>query len=386
MLLTGYFTAPRIASGPGALEQLGALGLQRAVVLAEGAVRSAERTVRFVEELTRAGARVERVDAPPGEPTVASVEAIASALGERSPDGIVAIGGGSVIDLAKAAWLRYERPDLRLEEVTPLTELGLRRRARLVAVPTTAGSGSEATGTAFLHRPDAAPLELGSRELEPDWALLDPYYLTSLPPGALAVQGFDALAHALEAIASDWSTPFTDALAREAAAIVARELPRAIKKNDELETLGRLQAAATMGGLAVANAQLGCAHALAHAVSATSGLPHAAAVAVLLPYVVEFNFPSARDRYLGLQGAFGPGPLQSAPAFGQRLRALAEEVGAPRSLARAGLPPERLRVLEGRILDLAAASPSLLGNPRLPSREELARILSAASEGGALAS
>ena len=377
--MSGFFTAPRIAHGPGAIEQLGALGLSRVALIVDPAVGESERTLRLREELAKSAARVERLATPAGEPTVASVETVATQLTALGPDGIVAVGGGSTLDLAKGAWVRSLHPVLPLVLFTPLTEVRLRVRARLVAVPTTAGSGSEATGSAYFHRPHQGLLEIATRELEPDWAILDPYFLTTLGPRSLALGGADALAHALDAIASEWSTPFTDALAREAIGLVVRELPRAVKRPDELEALGRLQCAAAMAGLAVANAQLGAGHALAHAVSAVTGLAHAAAVAVFLASVAEFNYPSARERFAGLQAAIGPGPLQSAPAFGGRWRALGEQVGLPRTLVEAGVDPARLLAHRDRILDLASASPSLLGNPRLPSRAELAEILRGAS-------
>lgn len=382
--MMGYLTAPRLAFGPGALEQLGALELRRVALLVDPALASAPRVERVREELARTEARVEEFHDLVVEPTVESVERAAERLRATSPDAIVALGGGSVLDAAKGAWLRYEAPELPLAQVTPLAELGLRRRARLIAIPTTTGSGSEANGLAQFHRDDGPLLELGVRELAPDWGLLDPYFLTTLPPAARAEGGVDALAHALEAVASEWANPFTDALAREAVAVLLRELPRTLKRPGDLEPLAAIQAAAAMGGLAVANAQVGATHALAHALQAAFGLPHARTVGVLLPYVLEFNFPSARERYATLQASVGPGPLQSRSAFGQRFRVLAEQLALPRSLAQAGLPAPTLRAGMDRAVEFAAASPGLVGNPRMPSREELRAILEAAAEGTAL--
>jgi alcohol dehydrogenase class IV len=377
----GFLTSPRIAFGVGALEQLSALDLHRVALFMDPAVAGGTRVHRIREEIGKTDARVEEFTGIRIEPTLESVQQAAAWMTSTSPDFVVAVGGGSTLDTAKGAWVRYERPDLSLPEVTPLTELGLRRKARFVAIPTTAGSGSEACGLAHFHRPGAAMLEIGSRELEPDWALLDPNLLTTLSPGQMAAEGVDALAHALEAIASEWANPFTDALARDATALLVRELPGAVKRPGDLELLGRVQAAATMAGLATGNAHAGAAHALAHALGAAFELPHAPTVAALLPHVVAFNFPSARDRYATLGSTLGAGAVQNRNAMAERLRLFIEQVGGPLTLVQAGLEMRRLADERSRVLDYAIASPSVVGNPRLPSREELGQVLDAAASG-----
>jgi alcohol dehydrogenase class IV len=379
--MMGFFTAPRFCFGTAALEQLSGLGMTRVILVVDHAIAPTTQFTRIREEVAKTDARVETVSGIRVEPTLESVEHLAQAVRAFGPDGIVAVGGGSTIDTAKGAWVRYERPDLSLEELTPLTELKLRTKARFVAMPTTAGSGSEATGIAYFHRPDRGLLEVGSREMEPDWALLDPHLLSTLPPAVLATTGMDALAHALEAIASEWATPFTDALARDAVGVLARDLPRVVKHPGDIDFLGAVQAAAAMAGLAVANAQLGATHALAHALSAMFETPHAATVAVLLPYVVEFNFPAARDRYQTLHGALGPTAVQNKGSLGARLHLLGEQLGLPRSLTQVGIPVDRLRAQRARVIELASASPSLVGNPRMPSQEELGALLDAAAAG-----
>lgn len=380
----GFFTAPRFCFGPAAVEQVTAIGATRVAVLVDRALVRVPRFLRVREELAKADVRSETVAEITAEPTVGSVEEIAERLRAFGPDVVLAVGGGSTIDTGKGAWARYESPDLPLDSITPLTELHLRRRARFMAVPTTVGSGSEANGLAQFHRPGGAMLEIGSREFEPDWAILDPNFVKSLPPAVLAETAFDALAHAFEATASEWANPFADALARDAIGTIFRELPRALKHPEELEALGALQVAAGMAGLAASNAQVGAVHAIAHAIGALRPIPHARVASVLLPYVVEFNFLSARERYLGLQGVLGPGPLQSRGALGSRLRQFAEQSGVPTNLVRAGIPASELAELRGRIVELAAASPSLVGNPRMPSREELAALVDAATAGAPL--
>ncbi|HEV2317831.1 MAG TPA: iron-containing alcohol dehydrogenase [Thermoplasmata archaeon] len=372
--MMGFLTSPRLCFGPGAFEQLGALGVHRAALIVDPALAAGTVVRRIREELEKSDARVETIAEVRIEPDLESVESVAARVRAASPDWIVAIGGGSTIDTAKGAWIRYAQPELALDAVGPLAELRLRDRARFVALPSNAGSGSEATGMVHLQRPDGPLLEVGARELEPDWAMLVPELLASVPPDRAAEAGFDALAHAFEALASEWSNPFTAALAREAIGILLRELPRSLKRFGDTENLQSVQAAATMAGMAASNSQLGAAHAVAHALSAVLGVPHARAVATALPHVLEYNFPSARERYASLQAALGGPAVQAGPALGGKIRSVAEPLGIPRALVDAGVEGDRFRGERSRLIEYARASPSLVGNPRLPTPENLGRL------------
>lgn len=379
--MMGYLTSPRFCFGPQALEQLSSLGFTRVAVVVDPALRRRPSQTRIEEELAKIEARTEILDGPPGEPTLEGVETLAGQLRGFGPDGIVAVGGGSLLDAVKGAWARYERPELRLEEITPLTDLRLRTRARWVAIPTTAGSGSESHGSAQFHREDRPLLEIGARELEPDWALLDPGLLVTLTTDQVAVGGGDALAHALEALASEWASPFTDAMAREAIGRLVLDLPKARKRPGDPDLLASLQAASALAGLAAGNAQAGAVHALAHGLQAAVGVPHAAAASALLPYVLEFNFDAARERFKALEGVLGAGPVQDRYAFADRFHRLAEQAGMPRTLSDAGLDPERYRARRDRIVAFAQSSPALVGNPHLPTPAELGELLDRAMEG-----
>lgn len=377
----GFFTAPSIVWGPGAVEQLSALGAREALVLVDPAVHRRGGSLRAVEELEKADTHVTVLHDVEVGPTVASVERLRAAAGPAVPDWIVAIGGGSTIDTAKALWARLARPDVPLAEVTPLLELGLRSRCRLAVLPTTGGSGSEATWTSHLLADDGRFLEIASRELVPDWAILDPKLLLSLPPRQTAETGADALAHALEALASEWASPFSDALARHAIALLVPALPRSYRRGDDLDLRAEVQAGATLGGLAVSNAQYGVAHALAHALGAATRRPHGALVAALLPAALEFNFPSARDRYQALAPVLGASSVQSRGALAERLRQLWRTLELPLTLSEAGVDREMLAGRRDRVIESAHRSPGSVSNPRVPSPDELGRLLDAATAG-----
>lgn len=379
--MLGFFTTPRIALGPGAVQQLSAIDARRALVVFDPGVAGTAAGRRAVEELRKMDGSVETVTIPPGEPTVRSVEGLVPSVRASTPDWIVAIGGGSAIDTAKALWVRGANPELPWDTITPLTVLSLRERTRFVAVPTDTGSGSEASWVAHLHGDDRGFLEIASRELVPDWAVVDPSFLATLPARVAAETAYDAVAHALEAAVSEWANPFSDAHARAALSVGLPGLARLGKKPDE-ELRESLLYASTQAGIAASNAQVGLAHALAHAISTEFEVPHARLAGCLLPPVVEFNFPSARERYGALGPSVGVALVQNRYALSGALRAAAESAGLPKNLSDAGVPLPRLEERLDPIVARALRMPGVASNPRVPSAAEAARLLRAAATGG----
>ncbi len=377
--MMGVFTSPRICVGPGSIEQLSSLGARRALVLVDPAVAQRDGDRRIREELLKDGTQVEVSHAVRIGPTLDSLTEGVRVASEFVPDWIVAVGGGSTIDTAKGVWVQFARPELALTALTPLTELRLRDRARFVAVPTTSGSGSEATWMGHFWEANGRPVEIASRELVPDWALLDPSLPATMPTSATVDSALDALTHALEALASAWATPFSDGLAREAVAMLTRRLPDVLDHPDDLEVRGQLHAAATMAGLAMSNAQSGLVHAMAHALGPRTGLGHGRLVAILLPWILEFNFPAAREAYSTLGGILGPTAVQHATPFAGWFRQLNERVGVPATLAAAGVEIQELRRGMPEWVPWVQSATSFGANPRIPSAEDLATLLARAS-------
>ncbi len=377
----GFFTAPRICLGRGAIEQLSALEARRAFVVVDPWLAAHDRHRRMLEELQKTETTIEVFSQVVIEPTIKSVDAGIEPVRAFGPDWIVAIGGGSTIDTAKGLWIRYARPDLAFEQLTPLVDLQLRPRARFVAVPTTSGSGSDASWACWLKDGKGGLLEIASRELVPDWTLLDPELPTSNPPSVSVQGGAEMLGAALEAFVSSWSNPFTDSLAREAVQQGITQLPRTLRHGDDPEVREPLHYAATLAGLAASNAQLGLAHALAAAVAAAFALPYGRILGVLLPYVVEFNYPAARDKYGTLGGSLGAAAMNGRSVLSDRLRALWDQLGVPRTLEAAGI---EVPVFERGIrscAENARDSPSFGANPRIPSSQDLDLLLRAAYQG-----
>ena len=383
--MIGFFTAPRFVFGTGALEQLSGLDARRPAVIVASHLAADTRTARVVEELAKRETSVALLTAPDGPASPASAGALAAQVRERGPDWIVAVGGGRVLDLARAAWLLYERPELELATVGPLTELGLRAKARFVAVPTTSGAGAESSPTVRLWNPDGSVLRASSRELVPDWAILDAAWPLSQPKEVTADAAAEALGHALEALVSAWTNPLSEALAREATAELVRALPRLAREPEDLELRGAVHHAAAMAGLAAANGQDGAAAALAEALAPGLGLSYGRCLGILLPFVVEFNYPSARDRYQALGPLLADGgSIAHRSDLPRRLRAVLEPLGIPASFAAAGVPPARLEEALAAALPRAERNGAALANPRVPSSTEWAELARAAFHGRAV--
>ena len=250
-------------------------------------------------------------DVPP-EPGEDVVRRGVDLLNQIRPDHVIAVGGGSVMDAAKAMRLFYEQPSKTMAEPTlPFLDPRKRvadysreaHRVRLIAIPTTSGTGSEVS--------PAAVITYGTRKetlvdysLVPDVAIVDPMLTLSLPPAITADSGVDALTHALEAVVSIFASPFTDAFCVQAARLIFDALPRAYADGSDVQARTDMANAATLAGLAFSNAFVGTNHALAHAVGARFALPHGRTNGIFLPHVLRYN--------AGMPTKFMPAPGYSS--------------------------------------------------------------------------
>jgi acetaldehyde dehydrogenase/alcohol dehydrogenase len=336
------------------------------------------------------------------EPGEATVRADADLLDRLRPDLIVAVGGGSVIDAAKAIRLFHEHPEVSLRELT-LPFLDARKRVarypqdehtvRLAAVPTTAGTGSEVSPAAVLTAAERK-VTLVDYTLVPDVAVVDPTLTLTMPPELTADTGVDALTHALEAYVSIFASPYTDAFCLQAIHLILDALPRAFADGADLAARTDMANAATIAGLAFSNAFLGVNHALAHAVGARFGIAHGRANGVFLPHVLRYNaaVPSkfmpapgysayvAPEKYAQIAWVLGLGG-RGEQAARERLFARVDEllrtVGIPRSLTATGIPSEQWERAKPELCRAAFADPSGRTNPRMPMLAELAELLDA---------
>ena len=320
-------------------------------------------------------------------------------LDRYRPDLIVAVGGGSVLDAAKAMRLFHEQPDKTMEDLT-LPFLDPRKRVadyshephsvRLVAIPTTSGTGSEVSPAAVITVGDRK-LTLVDYSLVPDVAIVDPLLTLSLPAAITADSGIDALTHALEAVVSIFASPFTDAFCVQAARLIFDALPRAFADGSDVQARTDMANAATLAGLAFSNAFVGTNHALAHAVGARFGIPHGRANGVFLPHVLRYNaavptkfMPApgyssyvAPDKYAQLGRVIfgGRQPEESAARLFQHVDELLATVEIPRTLRDAGVDESEFLAGLPDLAMTAFVDLSNRTNPRMPMLSELTDLL-----------
>jgi acetaldehyde dehydrogenase / alcohol dehydrogenase len=340
------------------------------------------------------------------EPTEAQIRAGTAVLEQFGADCIVAVGGGSVLDAAKAMRLFHESPEVSLRELS-LPFLDARKRVahypqvehqvRLLALPTTAGTGSEVSPATVISAA-GRKVTLVDYSLVPDVAIVDPTLTLTMPPGVTADSGIDALTHALEAGVSIFASPYTDAFCMQAINLIMEALPAAYADGSDLEARTAMSNAATIAGLAFSNAFVGVNHALAHAVGARFGIPHGRANGILLPHVLRYNaaVPSkfmpapgystyvAPDKYAQMGWVLGLGGKsmdERRTRLFSRVDELLDAVEIPRSLAAAGVSRADFDSALPDLVKDAFADPSIRTNPRMPMLTELAALLNAAYEG-----
>jgi acetaldehyde dehydrogenase/alcohol dehydrogenase len=384
---------------PGSLESLGELVTTTAVVITD-----AEAEQRGVVELVRARLRTNHVftfsEVTP-EPDEDIVRRGVELLDRVKPDLVIAVGGGSVIDAAKAMRLFHEHPDLTLSGLT-LPFLDPRKRVatypqdphtvRLVAIPTTSGTGSEAS--------PAAVISVGTHKetlvdysLVPDMAIIDPLLTVSMPASITADSGFDALTHALEAIVSIFASPYSDAFSVQAARLIFDALPRAFADGSDLKARTDMSNAATLAGLAFANAFVGTNHSIAHAVGARFHLAHGRANGIFLPHVLRYNaavptkfMPApgyssyvAPDKYAQLGRVIfgGRDAQESRNRLFNAVDELLDTLAMPRSLKEAGVDEKEFLEALPDLAKTAFLDLSNRTNPRMPVIAELVELLRA---------
>ena len=344
--LSFLYTAPtRIVFGQGSARDVGVelagLGREKALVVTDRHL--AEKT-DIVSRITRAlGSRCAGVYADvPADSGIQVVNKAAAFGRSRGADSIVSIGGGSVIDTAKGiAILLTEGGSLMDYQGFQLLT---RDQTAHVCIPTTAGTGSEVTYVAVIKDQEGRrKLLFADHHIIPDVAILDPQLTVGLPPRLTAATGLDALSHGMEAVTSAQREPIADALGLHAIRLVREHLPAVMKHGADMAARGQMLIAATLGGAAFSNAQVGLMHAISHVVGARHGVHHGLANAIVMPHVIRFNNDVAADRHRLIAEAFGVDVrgLSDEAAGLELARAVVsfqEQLGLPLSLRDAGVP------------------------------------------------
>ena len=384
------FTLPRdLYHGKGSIDELKNLkGTKAVVVVGGGSMKRFGFLDKAVDNLKAACMEVELIENVEPDPSVETVMRGAKVMQDFEPDWIVAMGGGSPIDAAKAMWTFYEYPDVTFEELCiPFNFPTLRTKAKFCAIPSTSGTATEVT--AFSVITDYAKgikYPLADFNITPDVAIVDPDLAEKMPPKLTAHTGMDAMTHAIEAYVSTLHCDYTDPLALHAIKMIHNDLIKSY--NGDMEARDRMHNAQCLAGMAFSNALLGIVHSMAHKTGAAySGghIVHGCANAMYLPKVIKYNSknPEAAVRYgeiAAFIGLKGDSTEALVDALIKELKSMNEALNIPKCIKdyEGGIIDEA--EFNSKLSDVAALaiSDACTGsNPRIPTQEEMEKLLDA---------
>lgn len=372
-----FSVPPSTFIGPGAIARIGqaiaARGIGRVFIAIDESLEKLGLADGMCRSLKAQGLAHTIYCQPPREPDTELVEKMASAMREAPIDGVIAFGGGSILDAAKAAVVLAANPGLSVHEMAHEPARIAVRRVPLIAVPTTAGTGSEATNATVITGTGGGGEHIKHLiihpDMIPDLAVIDACLTLGTPPQFTAAVGVDALTHAIEAYVATHATPLTKALAYRALTLIGEALPIAVGQGQNVEARESMMLASYMAGVAFSNAGLGLCHAMAHQVGPAYAIPHGVANAILLPSVMHFNQLVCK-RDLAEIGHALSGQLLDAAQTIAHVQQLIQDVGLPTNLRDAG---GQTRDYEG-FADAALLDPSLTTNPRSVARAQIVEV------------
>ncbi|GMU20536.1 MAG: aldehyde-alcohol dehydrogenase [Phycisphaerae bacterium] len=393
---------------PTALHQL--RDRRRAFIVTDGPLFDLGYVDKVTDVLEEMGIECEVFYQVEPDPSLSTVNRGLAIMNAFRPDVIVALGGGSPIDAAKIMWLMYENPSVKFEDLALrfmdimkriCTFPALGKKALMVAIPTTSGTGSEVTPFAVITDDrEGIKYPIADYELTPDMAIVDPELALTMPKGLAAASGIDALTHALEAMVSVVSNEYTNGLSLEAIRLLFKYLPASYANGAaDLKAREKVHTAGTIAGMAFANAFLGICHSMAHKLGAAFHIPHGVANALLITHVIRFNatdvprkmaafpqytHPYAKERYartadhLGLSGATEDEKVERLIRAIEELRA---KLDIPASIEAAGVKREEFYARLDQLAELAFDDQCTGANPRYPLISEIKALYIKAFEG-----
>ena len=381
----GRFTLPRdLYYGKDSLENLKNIDGKKAIVVSGG---SSMRRGGFLDKveayLKEAGMEVQLFEGVEPDPSVETVMKGAKAMTDFQPDVIVAIGGGSPIDAAKAMWAFYEYPDTKFEDLcTPFNFPTLRTKAKFCAIPSTSGTATEVTAFSVITDYDKGiKYPLADFNITPDVAIVDSALAETMPKKLVAHTGMDAMTHAIEAYVSTLHCNYTDAVALHAIKMIHKELKKSF--DGCMTARAEMHDAQCLAGMAFSNALLGIVHSMAHKTGAafsTGHIPHGCANAIYLPYVIQYNAkdPVAAKRYAEIARRMGlPGTSEKAliNSLIEKIDDFNVRLNIPKTLKDFGINEDEFKEKVDKIAELAVGDACTGSNPRAIDPAAMAKLL-----------
>ena len=374
------FTLPRdIYFGKDAISELKNLkGYKKAIIVTGGSSMKKGGFLQRVEDvLKETGIETLLFEGVEPDPSIETVFRGAKAMQEFEPDVIVAIGGGSPIDAAKAMWVFYEYPNLTFDDIKdPFSMPKLRKKAIFVAIPSTSGTATEVTAFSVITDYSThIKYPLADFEITPDIAILDDNIPLTMPKKLTAHTGMDAMTHAIEAYVATARSSFSDPLALKAISDIYDSIVASY--NEDAEARGKMHIAQCLAGMAFSNALLGIVHSLAHKVGAQYGIPHGCCNAIMLPYVIQYNSRVCMERFADIARIMGlPGRTneQLTNSLVQAIKDLNKQLDIPLSYKEYGVTEEKFKETVDFIAENAVLDPCTGSNPRETDVENMKKV------------
>lgn len=388
---------------PIALEELKDMGKKKAFIVTDKVLFNLGYTDKITQILEKNGIQYKIFSEVEPDPTLRCAKAGAKEMLSFNPDVVISLGGGSAMDAAKIMWVMYEHPEVRFEDLA-MRFMDIRKRvykfptmgqkAMMVAIATSAGTGSEVTPFAVITDEETGvKYPLADYELTPDMAIVDAELMMTSPKGLTACAGIDVLVHAIEAYVSIMASEYTNGLALEAIRLVFKYLPDAYNDGlTDVKAREKMAHASCMAGMAFSNAFLGICHSMAHKLGAFHHLPHGMANSLLLKEVIKFNatdaptkqaafaqykYPNAAYRYARIADYLNLGGNTEAEKVEALLKAIEElqrKVNMPMTIKEAGVTEEKFNATLEEMVEQAFDDQCTGANPRYPLMSELRQL------------
>jgi alcohol dehydrogenase class IV len=382
------FACPLIVYGDNALDYLAQVKGKKAFIVTDKNIVRLGLAKLVTDQLDAVNIKWKIFDEIEPEPSLDTIKKGGGAVGKYQPDWVIGIGGGSCMDAAKAIICLLARPDLEPEAVSVLETFNFREKAKLMAIPTTSGTGAEATWAVVLtDTKDNRKLGLGSTEDMPDVAILDPVMVAGMPPQITGDTGMDVICHAIEGYTSTWGTSMTLGPGLIATRLTLDYLVRAYKNGNDLDARKEMMYAATLGGMSFGNSMAGLGHSTGHALGALFHIPHGRAVGLFLPYTMEYLMNGSDDtlakyaemaRYCRVASG---SDKECSNALVARVRALAKEIRQPLSVKDCGIEKTKYEQSMPGLIERALNEVMTMTVTRVPGEEDLGKIFRYAYDG-----
>lgn len=373
------FTLPRdIYFGKGSLEQLKNLRGKKAVlVLGGGSMKKFGFVDKALDYLKEAGIETKLIEGVEPDPSVDTVLKGAEVMRDFEPDWIIAMGGGSPIDAAKAMWIFYEHPEVKFEDITkPFSLPELRNKAKFLAIPSTSGTATEVTAFSVItDYKTEIKYPLADFNITPDVAIVDSELAETMPAKLTAYTGMDALTHAIEAYVATLHSVFSDPLALKAVSMIKDYLYKSYE--GDMAAREQMHSAQCLAGMAFSNALLGICHSMAHKTGAVFHIPHGCANAIYLPYVIKFNAKECADRYAEIAksaGLAGTTEEELVNSLIELVKDFNKKMSIPSTLKEYGIAEDEFNAKVELISERAIEDACTGSNPREISKEEMVKL------------